>query len=132
MAFVLDASVTACWANEDENDSRADIAFGLLGPQEALVPALWWFEVRNMLVVNERRQRLTLAQSAQFLALLTKLPIVVDSLPDEDEVLRLARTYRLTVYDSAYLELALRRNADLATLDGDLAKAARTEGVAIV
>lgn len=132
MAFVLDASVTACWANEDENDPRADRAFGLLTMEKALVPTLWWFEVRNMLVVNERRQRLTLAQSAQFLTLLAKLPIVVDSDPNENEVLRLARTYRLTVYDSAYLDLALRRNVDLATLDGDLAKAARAEGVAVV
>jgi predicted nucleic acid-binding protein len=69
---------------------------------------------------------------AQFLAYLKRLPIVVDSDPNENEVLRLARTYRLTVYDSAYLDLALRRNVDLATLDGDLAKAARAEGVAVV
>jgi predicted nucleic acid-binding protein len=106
LAFVLDASIAACRAFDDESDPRMYRAFARLESEEAFVPALWWFEIRNTLIVNERRSRLTSVATA--------------------------RSYRLTVYDAAYLELALRRNVDLATLDGDLAKAARAEGVAVV
>ena len=59
MAFVLDASVTACWAFRDEEHPVADFARDHLLNEEAMVPSLWWFEIRNLLVVNERRGRLS-------------------------------------------------------------------------
>ena len=49
-----------------------------------------------------------------------------------DDMMRLARSHRLTAYDAAYLELALRKGAPLATLDRRLAEAARAEGVSVV
>jgi predicted nucleic acid-binding protein len=130
--FVLDASVIACWAFEDENHVDADQALALLRTDEAVVPSLLWFEVRNILVMNERRKRLTETDTVEFLRGLSSLRILVDHTPDEEEVLRLARTHRLTVYDSAYLELAKRKACPLATLDADLAKAAGTEGVRLI
>jgi len=58
MAFVLDASVTACWAFDDEDHPVASLAFERMHTEEAVVPCLWWFEVRNILIVNERRAEL--------------------------------------------------------------------------
>jgi len=132
MAFVLDASIAVCWAMADENDARAENAFRRIRLERAFVPGVWWFGVRNILLVNERRKRISSIQSTQFLADLACFSIVPDLAPDERQVLRLARDHGLTVYDAAYLELALRREVELATLDGDLAKAARSEGVGLV
>lgn len=132
MPFVIDASIAACWAFRDEDHPHADLALSRLRTDEALVPSLWWFEVRNILVVNERRKRLKEVDTAVFLRDLGRLPVIVDGSPDESEVLRLARRHRLSVYDAAYLELAQRSGVDLATLDRELALAARAEAVSLV
>ena len=132
MAFVLDASIAACWALEDEAHPQADLALRRVRTEEAVVPSMWWFEVRNILVVNERRKRITESGTASFLRELARLPIRVDRAPAEGEVLRLAREHRLSVYDAAYLELARREGLPLATLDRDLAGAARAESVPIL
>jgi len=132
MPFVLDASIAACWALEDERHEMAEAALSRLGGDEAVVPALWWFEVRNILVVNERRKRIDEARSSAFLRFLNALPIRLDRDPDETRVLHLARKHRLSVYDASYLELALRDSLPLATLDADLSSAACAEGASIV
>jgi predicted nucleic acid-binding protein len=132
MAFVLDASITACWAFQDEDHPDAERAFLRMGAEEAVVPCLWWFEVRNILVVNERRRRIAEADTAAFLLNLSRLRLRIDRLPDESAVLRLARTHRLSAYDAAYLELAQREGLPLATLDDDLRRAAADEGVALL
>jgi predicted nucleic acid-binding protein len=132
MPFVLDASVTACWAFEDENEAAAEDALDRLSFDDALVPALWWFEIRNALIVSERRQKKTAAQTKSFLDVLARMPIVVDPSPDGPGLLDLARKHGLTVYDAAYLELAMRRREPLATLDRKLAAAARAESIALI
>ena len=131
MVFVLDASVAAAWAFDDEDHPVARAAGGQLRTGEAITPALWWFELRNALVVNERRGRITEAGTAAFLRTVARLPIATDRTPVEDDVLALARRHRLTVYDAAYLELARRLAAPLATLDAALATAAAAEGVTL-
>jgi predicted nucleic acid-binding protein len=93
---------------------------------------LWWFEVRNILVVNERRKRITEADTANFLKQISQLVIKTDRLPDESAVLRLSRTRRLTVYDASYLELAQREGVPLATLAVHLTRAARAEKVVVI
>jgi predicted nucleic acid-binding protein len=132
MAFVLDASTTACWAFQDEDHPDADLALNQMRSEEAVVPCLWWFEVRNILVVNERRKRLTESDTAAFLFNLSRLRIRIDRAPDEAAVLRLARTQRLSVYDATYLELARREGLPLSTLDADLKRAATSEGVTLL
>jgi predicted nucleic acid-binding protein len=132
MAFVLDASITASWAFDDEDHPDASLAFDRLRTEEGVTPCLWWFEVRNILIVNERRRRITEAGTASFLLHLSRHRLRLDRSPDENAVLRLARAHRLSVYDAAYLELAQREGLPLATLDDDLGKAAVTEGVSLV
>ncbi len=132
MAFVLDASITACWAFDDESHPDASLAFDRMRAEEGVVPCLWWFEVRNILIVNERRQRITESDAATFLLNLSLLRLRVDLVPNENAVLQLARTHRLSVYDACYLELAQRERLPLATLDADLRRAATDVGVALV
>jgi predicted nucleic acid-binding protein len=132
MPFVVDASVAACWLMPDERHPLADAAYARIASDPAITPVLWRFELRNLLLVNERRGRLDSAKTARALRLLRELPITIDSAEDEDTLMELARQHRLTVYDAAYLELALRRGFPLATLDTALASAARAEAVPLV
>lgn len=127
MPFVVDASVTACWLLPDEAHPIAAAARERLLHDHAVVPPIWWFEMRNLLIVNERRGRLDETRSNRALRILQRLPIELDQRINEDRLLAIARAHRLSVYDAAYLELALRENVPLATLDGALAAAARAE-----
>src|SRR3954454_10336950 len=116
MPFVLDASIAAAWAFADEDHPLAALALERLRNDQARVPAIWWFEVRNTLIVNERRGRIGTANTASFLAALGELDVVADAAPVEAELLALARAHRLAVYDASYLELARRAALPLATL----------------
>jgi predicted nucleic acid-binding protein len=132
MPFVLDASIAACWAFEDEDHPRATLALERIRADVARVPSLWWFELRNVLLVNERRGRISELDTARFLRDLSHLGVTLDRSPDETTLLNLARQHRLTVYDASYLELARRDRLPLATLDTDLARAARAEDLALI
>lgn len=132
MGFVLDASVALAWAFADEEHPVAAAALALMRNDKGCVPSLWWFEVRNVLIVNERRGRLRETDTALFLRKLARLPIVIDRAPEEAAVLALARRHGLTVYDACYLELAERHTAPLATLDETLAQAAQRENISLI
>lgn len=132
MPFVVDASITATWCFADENNSTANGALLRLAGDEAVVPVLWWFEIRNVLIINERRGRIDTAGIAEFLADLAQLPLRIDHRADSETVMAFARKHTLTAYDAAYLELALRINGPLATLDRALAAAAQAEGVELI
>lgn len=100
--------------------------------ESALVPVLWWYEVRNILIVSERRGRTTPSNTAIFLKALASLPIVIDPEQDDRFLLTLARQYGLTIYDAAYLALAIREQVPLATYDKALKTAAVACGVALL
>lgn len=102
--FVLDCSLTVAWFFEDEMNRYAQAVEDSLAAA-AVVPGLWPLEVANALLVRERRCRAW------------------------QHSLHLARSHRLSVYDAAYLELALRQGLPLATLDDRLAAAATSAGV---
>jgi len=125
MPFVIDASVAGSWLLPDENHPEAITALDRLKDDEAFVPTLLWFEIRNLLLASERRQRITPVQTAAALSVLQGLPLEVDSEPDSGTTLQLARDHRLTVYDAAYLELAVRWHLPLLTFDEQLATAAK-------
>jgi predicted nucleic acid-binding protein len=132
MAFILDASATAAWCFPDEDSPEAEVALERLTHEIALVPALWWAEIRNVLIVAERRARIDATVTARFLADLERLPIQTDRSPTSDLVLALARRHGLTTYDAIYLELATRLSLPLATLDARLASAERADGVPLL
>jgi predicted nucleic acid-binding protein len=124
--FVLDASVTLCWCFENQATEYTEAIFErLAGGEEASVPFIWPLEVANVLVTAERRKALKLAQVTGFLEELSAWPIQVDTLGVDrafQHILNTARSYNLSTFDAAYLELAVRRGLPLATLDKDLKK----------
>lgn len=130
--FVVDASVVVSWCLQDETSAVADRAFDLSKTAVALVPAHWWFETRNALLVAVRRKRLEFARIENFLAQLDLVAIVIAPIPDDRALLTMAQRHRLTFYDAACLELALRERIELATLDAALAQAAAAEGVGLI
>ena len=132
MPFVLDASTAASWNFPDEDQSGARAAWERLRHDDAWVPAHWWFELRNVMLIGERRKRISENQTGYFLARLSRLRIAEAPRPNDPGIFALARRHRLTFYDAAYLEMAHREDIALATLDDDLAAAARAEGVALV
>ncbi len=133
MPIVLDVSVVVAWCLQDEESEAADRALDRLARDEAVVPALWWFELRNALVVNQRRGRLAETDSVAFLREMDRLPIRLEERPgSSDLVLALARRHGLTVYDASYLEAGLRHGVPVATLDRKLAAAAEIEGVDVL
>jgi predicted nucleic acid-binding protein len=132
MPFVLDASTTAAWCFPDVSSKTADQAFDRLAEDEAIAPGLWWVEIRNILIVAERRGRIDTADTARFLSDLSRLPIAIDHNAVEATVLDLARGHNLTVYDAMYLELASRHALPLATLDRKLVGACRSSGVPVI
>ena len=137
MAFVLDASISAVWALMDESNPLAtqildNWAANPENPETALVPSLWWYELRNLLVTSERRKRITAAESTAFLRVLGSFPIEVDVEPDENAIFGLARRYQLSFYDATYLEIAERKKLPLATLDKALRVAAEAAGVPLL
>ena len=132
MPFVLDASVTASWCFSDEQSAVADVAMQRLLDDEAIAPPLWSLEIRNILLVNERRGRIDTQDADAFLLDLSRLPIRIRQDADNRALVALARRHRLTAYDAAYLELAVRTDLAVATLDQALAHAVRAEGLPLV
>ncbi len=127
--IVLDASVTIGWLLEDEQDTLSLSVHRLVQHDGAVVPQHWRFEVANTLLVAERRGRLGPSVARQRLHYLDDLAIEIDADSALDHTFSLAADHYLSFYDALYLELATRRQLDLATLDNDLSRAARTAGV---
>jgi len=133
--LVLDASVALAWCFEDETTPATQKVLQILAVEAASVPAIWPVEVANVLALAERRRRITPAESAEFIGRLEGLAIEVDSGTLSrafTRILDLAREERLTAYDAAYLELAMRLGVPLATTDGPLSAAAMRLGVTVV
>lgn len=132
MTIVLDVSVAAAWCFPDEQAIAADRVLDALPRVGGAVPGIFWYEIRNVLVVNERRGRIDRVGSTRFLMRLRELRLQYDDDHDEETVMELAREYALSVYDASYLETAMRRGDDLATLDRALAAAAAAQGIALI
>ncbi len=116
---------------QDESDARAEAAKARALTDRPMVPGIWWYEVRNILILNERRGRIEPGESEKFLRSIGSLARVV--FPQESKrTIQLARKHKLSIYDAAYLELAVAEKLELATLDRALEKAARAEGISLL
>jgi predicted nucleic acid-binding protein len=133
MPLVIDASVTMAWCFEDEATDATEAVLESLHEDEAIVPSLWQLEVTNVLLVAERRKRINEAQATRFIDVLARLPIRIDASPiDPTAILAAGRHHHLSAYDAAYLVLAARLGAPLATLDDKLTTACNSAGVALL
>ena len=135
MSFVLDDSVTMRWFFEDgspQDLAYADTILAAIKDQGAIVPVTWGLEVSNVLSRAEAKSVVKAVRTDAFLEMLEGLNIKPDAATFENSftgTLHLARKYKLSSYDASYLELAIRLNIPLATLDEDLQKAAKKAGV---
>ena len=129
--IVLDASITTGWMLEDEQGPLSLSVLEAVRQDGAIAPQHWQFEVANSLLFAERRNRLRPGRALIHLQSLSDLPIEIDDSTNLEATLSWAARYELTFYDAVYLELAIRRERSLATIDGDLAQAAESAGVEI-
>jgi predicted nucleic acid-binding protein len=130
----LDASVAAAWLLPDEASEAADNLYAAMLAETTTLqaPALWTWELGNLLRMASRRGRLTDPQLEQALGILGRTNVTLEPPPDEHRVritLRLAQLHTLTFYDAAYLEQAQRTGAQLASKDRALRLAAARAGV---
>lgn len=135
MSFVLDSSIALAWVYHGETTDEIRNLFDQIIQIGAWVPSLWRLEVANVLEMGVRRRRHDANFRDSTLDDLALLPIQVDEETDRHawaETLQLAGRHRLTLYDAAYLELALRREMPLATLDEDLRRAAISENIPVM
>jgi predicted nucleic acid-binding protein len=135
VSLVLDSSATLAWVFAEERTEAIAGVFDQLVSAGAWVPSIWRLEVANVLEMGVRRGRIDAPFRDATLADLELLPIQTD--PETEKhawqtTLRLAELHRLTVYDAAYLELAMRRGLQLASLDRQLRAAAALENVSLL
>ena len=132
MTFVIDSSVTLGWTLADERTEATATVLRIVASEGAVAPVIWPLEVANSLNMAVRRKRVTYPISDRHLADLAELTILLDEQTSANawsKTLKLADAHGLTVYDATYLELALRRELPLATLDRALIAAAARVGV---
>ena len=133
--FVVDASIALAWLLPDEETEKAEKVVILARLSGAIAPALFPLEVANALRTNLRRGRIDVGYRDKALAELDRASVARDLESYDPEILletvRLSDLHGLTVYDAAYLELAIRHDAPLGTLDDDLRRAAAAENVAL-
>jgi predicted nucleic acid-binding protein len=133
--FVVDNSIVMAWCFEDEATKYTDSVQEMLINYRAFVPSIWPLEVANVLLVAERKKRISKADSGRFIALLSQLPIEVgQSEPDRvfHDTLSLARQHKLSSYDASYLALAIRMGLPIASLDKAIIRAAKNIKIGIL
>jgi predicted nucleic acid-binding protein len=135
LRLVLDVSAVGGWCFEDERTAASEALLARLPDCELCVPGLFLWELANVLLMAERRSRITAADRSSFLALITALDLRLDPADPTviwHDVLNLAERHHLTAYDAAYLELAMRWGLPLASRDAALGAAARAAGLELL
>jgi predicted nucleic acid-binding protein len=135
-SFVLDNSVAMRWCFESAAHPYADSVLERLAAGDiAIVPVLWFYEASSVLARAQNRGTLTALKADEFIAELKSLKVIADeesAVRVFTDVHHLALAHRLTSYDAAYLELAIRRRLPLSTLDADLLRACKAAGVTVL
>jgi predicted nucleic acid-binding protein len=133
--LIVDCSIVLAWCFADESTDQTRDVQQRMEAEAAVVPGHWFLEVVNVLAMAEKRSRISTNDSMEFVRQLLILDIQADwefSSRAFDHVLPLSRNHALSSYDAAYLELALRRQLPLATLDDALRQAATSLGVQVL
>jgi predicted nucleic acid-binding protein len=131
MSFVIDASLAAAWLLPEEYSDAAETIIATIA-SPCPVPSLFWFEIRNILAMSERRGRIGAGGAVVGMERARRLPLDDAGIGGDSFVLLLAANHTLSAYDAAYLALAMNRSVPLATLDRKLAAAARKESVSVL
>ena len=120
--IVVDASITLSWCFPDEQTDYTRAVFQAVSSSavDSVAPRLWAYEIRNSVLMGIRRGRISKPDSEQFLVSLNDLNVRLSEPASYDKVFSLAPEHGLTVYDAAYLDLAIQECLPLASLDGQL------------
>ena len=129
MGLIVDTSVFMAHVFTDELSGYADRAMQLAAKQRLIQPTIWWYELRNVLLVGLRRNRISTMRFDEVLSDVRRLTIDLDCNHDSHITITYAREYTLSIYDAAYLEVASRRRIPLATLDKKLKSVCQSLGV---
>lgn len=132
MSIVIDCSIVMAWCFSDESSARADDVLLALEKEDAIVPAIWPFEVANVLAVGKKRGRISQSGISKFLNILSALPIIIEeeSIPRAlRDTISIADKLSLSAYDASYIELAVRTKSSFATSDKKLVAAAKKVGL---
>jgi predicted nucleic acid-binding protein len=133
--IIVDASVAASWLlSEEWNETAEWVLDHMQAGVTVSVPSLWLLEITNGLFKAERRKRIDRKHRDTALERIEGLPLKILAAPTLSDLktLRLyAEKHQLTAYDAEYLRVAKEQKFVLATLDGNLAAAAKREKVAV-
>jgi len=127
--IVIDASMAAAWTLDDEKNDRADQILAEVKNNHPITTSLFWYEYRNILVINHRRRRVERGRVSVLLQDMRQLDMEECCQNNDENIILLAFRHNLSAYDAAYLALAIEKNALLATNDKKLAHAAWLEGI---
>jgi len=134
--FVVDASIGVAWVHPAQSTTRSQALLdAIVGGAVVRAPALWSLETANALLVLTRRGKLTDEERVDALSALARLAVVLDhemAARAFGKLSDLAVRHGLTVYDAAYVELAIRRKLPIACKDGPLRTAAKRARVKVL
>jgi predicted nucleic acid-binding protein len=131
MSFVIDASMAAAWLLPEEYSDAAEMVIASI-TAPCPIPSLFWFEIRNILAMSERRGRIGNGGALLGMERIRRLPLEDAGIGGDGSILLLAAGHALSAYDATYLALAGNRGVAIATLDRKLGAAARKEGIAVL
>ena len=134
-SFVIDCSLAMAWCFRNEATAATNELLERMTHESAAVPAWWYLEVTNVLALAERKGRIKPTESAAFITLLERFDLDVDDQAPSrsfSHLLPLCRAHALTSYDAAYLDLAMRWDLPLASLDRSLRHAAGAVGIRVL
>jgi predicted nucleic acid-binding protein len=128
--IVIDASFAVALITGDE---ASQLAFGEAVASSALliVPPHFWVEMANALLRSVRLATPDVTARLERLGA-TRIGVADRGMAGMLEAVALAERHRLTVYDAAYLQLALDVDGTLATFDDDLRRAATSDEVPLL
>ncbi|OHD62912.1 MAG: hypothetical protein A2176_02880 [Spirochaetes bacterium RBG_13_51_14] len=124
MKFVIDCSFSsALFLPDEKSDAARNFFINLKSSDQVFVPVLWWYETINVLQVAVKRKRLNFNETTTIIELLEKLPLETDvqyGIQYSKDLYELAQLYKLSSYDAAYIELAIRTKSKLMSLDSEM------------
>lgn len=131
---VVDASLAVGWAAERGSEAVIEGMIARIYQATGKVPAIWRLEVANALLNKVQGKENGHEALLAWLAQIGELPVGADDMTHArawSRILPIAARHDLSLYDASYVELAVRLDAPLLTLDGKMARAAAQEGVVV-
>ena len=136
MSYVLDSSFCGAFILPDEKSTEVSAFFETIADNSVChVPSLFWYEISNLLNTAIRRKRISSSDIQDLLNIIPHSKIFTDTRAGKEYtelITNLAFEYNLSSYDSAYLELAIHKDAMIGTLDENLSKVCVKAGLKIV